>query len=48
MNEIHIGLELKNRLRQEIRPNRFDCFIDLEEIVASKEMRVPVLIRFLK
>ncbi|WHY18684.1 hypothetical protein QNH28_25005 [Paenibacillus sp. G2S3] len=40
VDEIHNGLE--------IRPNSFDCFVDLEEIVVSIEMRVLVLSQFLK
>lgn len=35
-------------VRLKNRPNRFDCFIDLEETVASKEARALVLNRFLK
>jgi len=39
VNEIYNDLE--------IRPNSFDCFIDSEEIVVSKEMRVLALSQFL-
>ncbi|WP_339318967.1 DUF6385 domain-containing protein [Paenibacillus sp. FSL R10-2734] len=35
-------------VRLEISPNSLDSFIDSEEIVASKEMRVLVPNRFLK